>query len=173
MYKNFKGTDFLDILHDLQPDRFMKNILYDPLCDLNRKYEFHDKDKNWIIQYLFSGMGVRKNDENEYSFYLTVREPYYNTIVRYMLRYIHYDYNGFIDKEKDEINSIAEEFLYKYDYKYSIDFEQLIEDGFYEKAIKCIEWAFERVEFVFKELKNIDTNTFGRKRTFESMLEDL
>lgn len=166
-------TDFLDILHDLQPDRFMKNILYDPLCDLNKKYESHNKDNNWIIQYLFSGIGVRRNNENDFSFFLTVKESYYNTIVRYMLRYAHYDFNSFIDEEKDEINNIAEELLNKYCGKYSIDFEQLIEDGLYEKALKCVEWAVKQIDFVLKELKNIDTNTFGRKRTFESMLEDL
>lgn len=167
-------TDYLEILQDLQPDRFLKNVLYAPMCELYDLYKSHDKSMDWIIQYLFSGMGVHKKGDGEYEFYVTIDETYYHTIVRYMLRYAHYQFGINSDKiTTEEINEFVEKLEEKYKLSHSIEFGQLIEDGLYEEAKKYINWAFKEVEYVFDELNKIDINSFGRKRTIESMLDQL
>lgn len=54
-----------------------------------------------------------------------------------------------------------------------ITFEKLKEDGLFEEVMESIKWVIDRKDFVFDGLKGIDFKTFGRKRKFESMLENL
>lgn len=54
-----------------------------------------------------------------------------------------------------------------------ITFEKLKEDGLFEGVMESIKWVIDRKDFVFAGLKGIDFETFGRKRKFESMLENL
>ena len=89
-----------------------------------------------------------------------------------MLRYLHYNFND--EREnKEKLKDAAKKFTEKYHSNETISFEELKKDGFYNAAIKCIEWAYKRVEYAFNELDKIDINTFGRKRSFESMLDQL
>ena len=46
-------------------------------------------------------------------------------------------------------------------------------DGIFERAKTAIGWAVFRIKFVFDELDKIDINTFGKKKKFEAMLDDL
>ena len=54
-----------------------------------------------------------------------------------------------------------------------ITFEQLREDALYDKVKRTIKWVTQRMSYVFGELDKIDINTFGKKRKFESMLDEL
>lgn len=54
-----------------------------------------------------------------------------------------------------------------------ISFEQLRKDGLYDKVKIAINWVIERMNYVFEALDKIDINTFGKKRKFESMLDEL
>ena len=69
-----------------------------------------------------------------------------------MNQYLHYKFED--DRiVKDKLDIMAKEFIDKYDSSIFISFEQLKEDGLYNKSIKCIEWAFKRVEYAFNELE--------------------
>lgn len=165
-------TDYLEILRDLQPDRFFRNVIYDTMIEFYELYKSNGCSKDWLIEFLYEGMSVEVNNAGEYDFYVTIKESYYHTILISMLRYLHYKFDN--DTVcKDKLDIIAKEFIDKYDSNSIISFEQLKDDRFYNKAIKSIEWAFKRAEYAFNELDKIDINTFGRKRTFESMLDQL
>lgn len=165
-------TDYLDILLDLQPDRFVKNVLYDSLNELYILYKANDCSMDWVIQYVYSSMQVKRNG-NEYDFFVIINDSYYHTIIKSMLRYSRYPYRKNDEFEALEVNSIAEEFIEKYGEDTPVSFDRLKNDGFYDKAKKGIDWAFKRLDFVFNEFQNFDMNAFGRKRTFESMLDQL
>lgn len=165
-------TDYLDILRDLQPERFVKNVLYDPLNELYRLYKENGCSNDWILQYVYSGMAIRKK-ENEYYSYISIQDSYYHTLIIAMLRYSHYPFKEDYEFSKDEINKIAKKLCKKYRLNRPIDFEELKEDGMYEEAKKCINWALKRFDSLFEEIRKFDLNVFGKKRTFESMLDQL
>lgn len=91
-----------------------------------------------------------------------------------MLHYLHYEY---VDMECDEeYGEIISELKEKYGKKVvsiGITFEQLREDALYDKVKRTIKWVTQRMNYVFGELDKIDINTFGKKRKFESMLDEL
>ncbi len=167
-------TDYLEILRDLQPDRFMKNVLYNPLYELYTLYKNNGNSDDWFLQYLYYGISVRRTDEGKYRYYLTIKKSYHHTVFVLMLRYSHYQCDDYHEENQEELDLIAEELITKYPSIHQpIHFDQLKADGLYEKATKGIKWIFKRKDFVFNELEKIDLNSFGKKRTFESMLDQL
>ncbi len=165
-------TDYLEILRDLQPDRFVKNILYDALVELKELYNSNDCSDDWILKYLYSGISVRK-EEDKFVFFITIQESYYHIIITSMLRFLQYKYDEDDELGEQEINEIGGTLVEKYDSMHPISFEELINDGYYDIAKPCISWAIKRIKFIFEEIDKFDINTFSRKRTFESMLDQL
>ncbi len=166
-------TDYLDILQDLQPDRFMKNVLYDAVTELLNLYKANKSSNDWLVQFLYSGMGVNTTGDGEYEFYVTIKESYYHITTISMLKYFHYQFDNDFENNKEECDKFAKKFVDKYNTNTSVSFEQLKNDEFYTESIKCVGWSVKRLEYVFSKVKNIDINTFGKKRTFESMLDQL
>lgn len=167
-------TDFLDILCELQPDRFMKNILYSTLCELYDLYKANGCSDDWFIEYMYSGISIYYAENREGRIYVQVEPSYYHTIFICMLHYLHYRYD---DMEKgegydDTVRLIEEKYFDKGE-KIGISFAQLKEDGIYDKVKPTIKFVKQRMDYVFNELEKIDINTFGKKRKFESMLDEL
>ncbi|MBQ8527219.1 MAG: hypothetical protein IJ429_01980 [Lachnospiraceae bacterium] len=164
-------TDFLDILCDLQPERFMKNILYDPLCELYNMYNENEKSDEWYLDFMYSGISVHEFGESEPRIYVRVKESYYHTVFVCMLYYLRYQYS---DMEYDEgYQETVGKLQEKYDDTLAIDFQQLKDDGMYDEVKKAIRWLFDRKDVVFTALEKVPAKTFGKKRKFESMLEEL
>lgn len=167
-------TDYLDILRDLQPDRFVKNVLYDALNELYGLYKSNDHSIDFVLPLVYSGMGIRKNERGKkYDFYITIKDSYLHTITVSMLKYLHYQFSAADDFEPETINPIANKFIKKYGLNHSIEFDVLKNDDFYDEAKKCVNWVFKRFDYLFKQLDDFDLNSFGKKRTFESMLDQL
>ena len=165
-------TDFLDILCELQPDRFMKNILYNALCELYDLYKANGSSEEWFIEYMYSGISVHSTVNRGERIYIQVEQSYYHTIFSCMLHYLHYKYEDMVDDKN--YRDIVAELKKKYGEKIiGVSFEQLRKDGLYDKVKIAINWLIERMKYVFCELDKIDINTFGKKRKFESMLDEL
>lgn len=90
-----------------------------------------------------------------------------------MLHYLHYKYIENDDTE--EYNQIILEIKEKYNDKYyeGISFAQLKEDNFFDRVKLTLKWVPQRMNYVFSELDKIDINTFGKRKKFESMLDEL
>ena len=167
-------TDFLEILCQLQPDRFMKNILYNPLCELYDLYKKNGCSEDWFIEYMYSGITIHYSENRKRQIFVRVKQSYYHTIFVCMLHYLHYMYNDMEDE--DEYDDIIRLLEYKYKGKVNrmdLSFARLKKDGMYEKIKPTIKFVTKRMDYVFNELDKIDINTFGKKRRFESMLDDL
>jgi len=165
-------TDYLDILRDLQPERFVKNVLYDALNELYSLYRANECSKDFIVQHVYLGMSIRKNDD-KYNVFITIEDSYLHTIIMSMLRYLHFSFNNRGIFNTEEKTSIVDNLARKYGLNHTIEFDTLKKDGMYDEAKKCINWIFERLDYLFEEFEKIDINSFSRKRTFESMLDQL
>lgn len=167
-------TDFLDILCELQPDRFMKNILYGALCELYDLYEANGCSEDWFIEYMYSGISIIFTANRGDRIFVCVKHSYYHTIFSYMLHYLHYEYDDMekVDGYDNIVMQLKERYHYK-KYKEGISFAKLKEDNMYDEVKLAITFIKRRIDYVFNELEKININTFGKKRRFESMLDEL
>ncbi len=168
-------TDYLDILCELQPDRFMKNILYEPVCNICKEYNKNNKSKSWLVERIFSGVRIRLTNEGKTKIALRIENSYENTILSHMSDYLHYCYENDVryTEQDEEYIEVTRELKAKYGENRFVSFEELRNDEMYDKALKSIKWFFNRVEHIFNSLDDIEKNTFGRKTKFESMLDEL
>lgn len=166
-------TDFLDTLAELQPDRFMKNILYSSMYELYNLYEANGSSEEWFLTYMYSGISIPIFKNKKDRIYVQIKHSYYHTIFVCMLHYLHYQYADMKYTEEDDM--IVSEIKKKYGkiHNHEISFEQLKKDGNFDNVKKVVRWVGTRMNYAFAELKKIDINTFGKKRKFESMLDDL
>lgn len=164
-------TDFLDILCDLQPDRFMKNILYEPLCELYNMYNENGQSEDWFLEFMYSGVSLHAQHQEKPRIYVRVEESYYHIIFVCMLHYLRYKYKDL--GNADEYQETVKKLQAAYGEVSGISFQTLKEDGLYDEVKKAVNWVFDRMNFVFNALNKVDINTFGKKRKFESMLEEL
>lgn len=165
-------SDFLDILCELQPDRCLKNILYGPLKELYGLYEQNDFSDDWFIEFLYLGVGVHEYQDGK-RIIVYVKQSYYHTIFVSGLHCMHYVYNDM--HTSNAYYDIVDLLIEKYGGKSQdvILFQQLKQDEMYESVKVAVAWLIKRKDFLFTKLNEIDINTFGRKRKFESMLEEL
>ena len=164
-------TDFLDILCELQPDRFMKNILYGALCELYDLYEAHGCSVDWFIDYMYLDASIYVGENREVRIIAQIKQPYYHTIFESMLHYLHYKVH--IRKRGDDYDNMVEQLKKKCNDYHCISLKKLKEDNMYDEAKFLISPIKQRMDYVFGELKKIDINTFGKKKKFESMLDEL
>lgn len=169
-------TDFADILCDLQPDRFFKNILYDSMNELYSMYKSNNNSDDWFLQYMYSGVHIENKPDDHYGIYVVIKNSYLCTMFSQMLHYLHYDYIGTEGtNNKEKLSYVISELTERYgdgEFK-SISFSQLIQDGYYDNVKEVIKWVFIRKCVVFDALENADINAIGRKRKFETMLDSL
>lgn len=164
-------TDFLDILCDLQPDRFMKNILYEPLCELYNMYNEKGQSEDWFLEFMYSGVSLHAQHQEKPRIYVRVEESYYHIIFVCMLHYLRYKYKDL--GNEDEYQETVKKLQAAYGEVSGVSFQSLKEDGLYDEVKRAVKWVFDRMNFVFNALNKVDINTFGKKRKFESMLEEL
>ena len=145
-------TDFLNILCELQPDRFMKNILYNALCELYNLYEANGCSEDWFIEYMYSGICVDFFANRGERIAVIVKESYYHTIFMCMLRYLHFKFEEVTDDE--EYRGIIVELKKRYGEKAEerITFNKLKRDGLYDRVKIAINWMTQRMNYVFDEL---------------------
>lgn len=164
-------TDFLDILCELQPVRFMKNILYDALCEIYNLYEANGSSEEWFLEYMYSGIVLIEGESERIPLHVSDNH-YHHTVFICMLHFLHYQFDDveITEEYKQTLSKLKEKYR---NYGYHIPFETLKKDNQFEAVKSLLKCVGIRMNYVFKELDKIDMNTFGRKRKFESMLENL
>lgn len=167
-------TDFLDILCELQPDRFMKNILYNGIGELYNMYNENGCSDDWFLEFMYSGISIHNVEGRGERIYVQVKQSYYHTIFVSMLHYLHYTYQDIGNDNPQRYLNIVSKLKEKYGkIVMGVSFEELKQDGLYDMVKIAIEWVTFRKNYVFNEYEKVDINTFGKKRKFESMLDEL
>lgn len=168
-------TDFLEMLNELQPTRFIRNVLYPGLAEFHRLYAMNEYSKDWLLSFLYGGVSVYGREEDQTStLYIHIKNSYYHEIYSDTLRVIHYDYSSdnCPDTSDRVIDCLSEQYEYD-DLSAGISFERLKEDGNYEMVKEGVSWVFVRIDRVFDFYKSLEDNAVLKKNRFESMLEEM
>ncbi len=170
----FRSTsDFLNILCDLQPERFLKNVLYGPLKELYNMYKKNNSSKDWFFKYMYSRVTVEDRDQQGERVYIYVSNRYYHTILHSMIHYKRCERN--IHPFNDSYNNIAKKIANAIKDKNSgkdIRIEEL-DSELFEDLKSIFKWVSDEIDIVCDIVENFETNQFSRKRKFESMIDEL
>ena len=70
----------------------MKNILYEPLCELYNMYNENGQSEDWFLEFMYSGISLHAQHQEKPRIYVRVEESYYHIIFVCMLHYLRYKY---------------------------------------------------------------------------------
>lgn len=170
-------SNYLDMLYELQPSRFIKNVILPAIKELQEKYMENGESKEWLIRLMYSEVGVREYPSDKGKLcYVVINESYYHDMI---IRAC--NIGGLFKNRKDEkkqrseereekLRSILEE---KYGLEKEQTFDTLAADGYMEDVIEGLHWIVERYEFAVEYIKGYENASLSRKKKFSSMLEEL
>ena len=161
-------TDFLNILCDLQPERFLKNILYDAIYELYNMYTGHGKSNSWFIEYMCSAIFIFDNENMKDYVLISTNESYYSVIFDYMLRYLHYDqrHRDKNIKNADQYSGIINILKQKYPHMINrgIAIKKLNDDGLYTLIEPLFDSFIASKDFVFQKIDSINIDKLSNKK---------
>ena len=171
-------SDFLNILFDLQPERFMKNILYDAIYELISMYEANGSSDSWLIEYMYFSIILFKYRRDERRVFFAIKESYHLTVFNYMSRYLDY-LQGELPSVNDELgdcSEIIDALEQRYPNSYydgGIPIKRIINDGLYELVKPLFSDFLKDKERIFSSVDELSVNVFGNNKRFESMVDML
>lgn len=121
---------------------------------------------------MYSGISIYDDRIHGERIYVQVKRTYYHRIFDCMLHYLHYQYGSL--KVDEEYRAVITELKQKYGHNCNqISFATLKKDDMYERVKGSLNWIIISMNYVFNALNKVDINSFGKKKKFETMLEEL
>lgn len=169
------ADNYLDILYELQPSRYIKNILAPAIRELHELYNKHNQSKEWLINFMYIGVKVAETKEGK-KCAVIIQERYFNNMMRKVC-----NIGGFSKNKKKEglnLNKVYEERLKKIIEENCrldgiVTFNKLKQAGYEKEMLEGLHWIIEEFEFAVKYIDSMDQDPLAGKRQFSSMLEAL
>lgn len=169
------ASNYLDILYELQPSRYIKNILAPAIRELHELYNKHSQSKEWLINCMYRGVKVIETKDGK-KCSVIIKELYFHNM---MIKVC--NIGGFGKNKKKEglnLNKVYEERLNKIIeedcglYKI-VTFNNLKRAGYEKEMLEGLHWIIERFEFAVNYIESVDNNPLAGKQQFSSILEEL
>lgn len=169
-------SNYLDMLYELQPLRFVKNIISPAIRELQEKFKKNNESEEWLIGYLYEDVGIRKYTNGEKRCAVTIKNFYYHDMIIRACS-ISELYNN-SKQERMQRNKMREEKLIKileeeYHVSKPARFEDIIRRGYTKEMLEALYWVIERYKFAVNYVDMVDKDPLAKKKRFSSMLEEL
>lgn len=169
-------SNYLDMLYELQPLRFVKNIISPAIRELQEKFKKNNESEEWLIGYLYEDVGIRKYTNGEKRCAVTIKNFYYHDMIIRACS-ISELYNN-SKQERMQRNKMREEKLIKileeeYHASKPARFEDIIRRGYTKEMLEALYWVIDRYKFAVNYVDMVDKDPLAKKKRFSSMLEEL
>ena len=168
-------SNYLDMLYELQPLRFVKNIISPAIRELQEKFKKNNESEEWLIGYLYEDVGIRKYTNGEKRCAVTIKNFYYHDMIIRACS-ISELYNN-SKQERMQRNKVREEKLIKileeYHASKPVRFEDIKRRGYTKEMLEALHWVIERYKFAVNYVDMVDKDPLAKKKRFSSMLEEL
>ena len=168
-------SNYLDMLYELQPLRFVKNIISPAIRELQEKFKKNNESEEWLIGYLYEDVGIRKYANGDKRCAVTIKNFYYHDMIIRACS-ISELYNN-SKQERMQRNKVRGEKLIKileeYHASKPVRFEDIIRRGYTKEMLEALHWVIERYKFAINYVDMVDKDPLAKKKRFSSMLEEL
>lgn len=162
-------SNYLDMLYELQPLRFVKNIISPAIRELQEKFKKNNESEEWLIGYLYEDVGIRKYTNGEKRCAVTIKNFYYHDMIIRACS-ISELYNN-SKQERMQRNKVRGEKLIKileeeYHASKPVRFEDIIRRGYTKEMLEALHWVIERYKFVVNYVDMVDKDPLAKKKRF-------
>lgn len=160
------NSNYLDMLYDLQPSRFIKNVIVPALEQLRDDFIKHDESKIWLICELTDSIMLKDDADGEEDIYIQVSNLYYHDMIKRACKIKNYSYPKY-ENNNELIKYIKE----KYEKDESIDIDEIIDAGYTEQLIEQLSWVIDRFIFALNIIEESCANF--EDKNIKDMLDEL
>ena len=174
---SFRTTsNYLDMLYELQPSRFIKNIISPAIRELQELYNNNGASEEWLINLMYEDVCVRKYKDGQKRCAVSIKEFYFHDMIMRACN-IGGLYKN-MKEERAQRSKAREEPLIKileenYGINKKVEFDELKQNGYKKEMLEGLHWIIERFEFAVNYIESVDIDPLARKKRFSSMLEEL
>lgn len=169
-------SNYLDMLYELQPSRFIKNIISPAIRELHELYNNNGESEEWLIKLMYEDVCVRKYKDGQKRCAVSIKEFYFHDMIMRACN-IGGLYKN-MKEERAQRSKTREEPLIKileenYGIDKEVEFDELKQNGYKKEMLEGLHWIIERFEFAVNYIESVDIDPLARKKRFSSMLEEL
>lgn len=169
-------SNYLDMLYELQPSRFIKNIISPAIRELHELYNNNGESEEWLINLMYEEVCVRKYKDGQKKCAVSIKEFYFHDMIMRACN-IGGLYKN-MKEERAQRSKTREEPLIKileenYGIDKEVEFDELKQNGYKKEMLEGLHWIIERFEFAVNYIESVDIDPLARKKRFSSMLEEL
>ena len=162
------NSNFLNMLYDLQPSRFIKNIITPSLEELQEKYIKNDRSIEWLLSELVGKVRffAKYEDDKEIVLGVYIINHYYHDMINRMC-----EINNYKPKRHSRDEEFIKRSIDKYGFEKDIELSEIMESDDKENLEKELVWIKEKFEFAI-ECMSVSDNNFSQKN-MKDMLDEL
>ena len=167
---DFRPTSsFLDMLYDLQPQRFSSNVIIPAIKELKRLFDKNGNSLKWLISVLVKSC-ILINKENETRYAISTSNYYYLDMIIRTCKINQFKNEKSFEKISSEkkLISIIEN---NYGSSNEVSINKLFNDGYEKEVIDGLQWLIDRFYFAVN-FSNLNSSSINSKK-FANMLEEL
>lgn len=169
-------SNYFDMLYELEPSRFVKNVIVPGIRELKGMFEENGESEEWLIDFICESVYVKEKNKGKICT-IVIKETYFYEMIRRAC-----DIGGFyknhMNKEKNQQNRVSEKNLIgilesKHKIGSNNRFSQIEQKENEKKMLETLYRIIERYKFAVCYVESIDKDPLARKKKFSSMLEEL
>lgn len=169
-------SNYLDMLYELEPLRFTKNVITPGIRELQTLFEENGRSEEWLITLLYSEICVRTGKNGDKSCLVTLKESYYNDMIRRACAAGGMYKNMQEERKQQAIiskNRLIEIIEKEFAPGGWIEFKKIMRKGYAKELLEYMQWVIERYEFAVNYIDSVNKNSLTGEDDFSSMLEEL
>ena len=166
---SISSSNYLDMLYELQPRRFVKNVIAPGIRELKELFLNNNETKFWLINLIYSRI-----IHFESRHIIVINNDYYYNILKMTCiiegQIKNEDYVKIHNNRETDAKLIK---ILEENYYSDTTLEQLKNDGHMELVLEYFDSVIEQYKFAVKYIENIDKDILEGKDSFSSMLDEL
>lgn len=169
-------SNYLDMLYELQPSRFLKNIIIPAIRELQELYKDNGESEEWLLNLMYEDVCVREYENGKKVCAVTIKEFYFHDMIMRtcniggLFKNMKEEKKQRTNEEEAKLIKILEE---EYGINREVKFNELKQKGYTNEMLQSLHWINERYKFAVNYIETVDKDPIARKKKFDSMLEEL
>ena len=169
-------SNYLEMLYELQQNRFIKNVLIPGIKQLQELFKKNGESEEWLIDLLFTYIYVGKYPYKVETISVETNNLYYLTILNKVCniggfnKKLNEETKQRYKKQRSDLVEIIEE---NYSMNGIVYIKELKDKGYTNQILQAFGYVIDKYNFAVNYIESIDNESFSRKKKFLSMLNEL
>lgn len=172
--KEWEPYDYLDILYELQPNRYIENVLISPVTALQKMMQEHNNSEEWLLCFLCDEVIAFGNSKAKHSLGYKVKNPYYHRILTNIINIGRRENQSISIIRSDSSGDVLIDIIIKeYGEEIFVKIQDLMAKGYKKDVLGYFTQFKQEYDFAVEFVNSKKKALSPKKNNLSSLLEEL